>query len=371
MKKIVCVDATALSMGNSVALGGIGTYTRDLASVLAHMVIPDISIRFLIYRNGEPKIATDTHLIDSAPEEWTPRQRISHRILIKKVLHQETFSLYHSLHRSSAIVSAGQKELLTIHDLFPDRYKENIISQFSFFLYRRAIGRAHHLLAVSEYVRDDLMASLGIDRPSISVVHHGIDPLLFHPVNDSGQIGDIRKKYDLPEKFFLFVGTPHERKNLARLVRSFAALSPAIAESLILLGPAEAHWPPETATCSRLRILSSVRREDLAAIYSLSTGLGFPSLAEGFGYPVLEAMACGTPVICSRTTALPEVGGDAVCYVDPLDEENLKRALMRISTDRDYRRQLSEAGMQRARTMTVQRMGSDTINVYRKVLGLI
>ena len=371
MKKIVCVDATALSMGNSVALGGIGTYTRDLASVLAHMVIPDISIRFLIYRNGEPKIAADTHLIDSAPEEWTPRQRISHRILIKRELHRETFSLYHSLHRSSAIVSAGQKELLTIHDLFPDRSKENVISQCSFVLYRRAVGRADHLLAVSEYVRDDLMASLGIDRSSISVVHHGIDPLLFHPVNDSGQIGDIRRKYDLPEKIFLFVGTPHKRKNISRLVRSFAALSPAIAESLILLGPAGAHWPPETVKCSRLHILSNVQREDLAAIYSLSTGLVFPSLAEGFGYPVLEAMACGTPVICSQTTALPEVGGDAVCYVDPLDEESLKKALLRVSTDRIYREQLSQAGLQRAKTMTLQRMGSETINVYRKVLEIL
>jgi alpha-1,3-rhamnosyl/mannosyltransferase len=215
------------------------------------------------------------------------------------------------------------------------------------------------------------MASLGIDRSSISVVHHGIDPSLFHLVDDSIQLDDIRKKYSLPEKFFLFVGTPHRRKNISLLVRSFAALSPAIAELLILLGPTGAHWPPETATCSRLRILSSVRRPDLAAIYSLSTGLVFPSLAEGFGYPVLEAMACGAPVICSSTTALPEVGGDAVCYIDPLDEESLKKALMRISTDRSYREQLSEAGMQRAKTMTVQQMGSNTINVYRKVLGLI
>ena len=370
MKKVVCVDATALSMGDSVTLGGIGTYTRDLIAILHQLRTPELDFNFLVYHEGNLVLTEEIPHPDVASREWTLQRKTLHRSLVRRALTNKSYSLYHSLHRSSAIATAKQKELLTIHDLLPIRYKGNLASQLSFSLYRRTIRRADHLLAVSEYVRDDLMASLGIDRSSISVVHHGIDPLLFRPVNDSDQIGDIRRKYDLPEKIFLFVGTPHERKNLTRLVHSFTALSPSIAESLILLGPAGANWPPETATCSRLRILSSVQREDLAAIYSLSTGLVFPSLAEGFGYPVLEAMACGKPVICSRTTALPEVGGDAVCYVDPLDEDSLKEALMRISTDRSYREQLSEAGMQRARTMTVQRMGSETINVYRKVLGM-
>jgi glycosyltransferase involved in cell wall biosynthesis len=196
-------------------------------------------------------------------------------------------------------------------------------------------------------------------------------------VHDTAQLRQVRERYRLADRFILYVGTIEPRKNLPRLLEAFARrrIAGDLVHQLVCVGPYG--WLSEDVErqIDRLGVRDAVRFtgyvpfDDLPAIYNLAEMFVFPSVYEGFGLPVVEAMACGTPVLTGPVAALAEVAGDAAERIDPLDADTLGEAIVRLAADRDRREALSKAGLERARAFSWQQAALDTLKVYRQVVA--
>jgi glycosyltransferase involved in cell wall biosynthesis len=244
--------------------------------------------------------------------------------------------------------------VVTLHDLgykhFPgahpilDRTYLDVTTRFS-------AGRASMILADSQATAYDLMQFYGTDKAKIRVVYPGIEP---PPVGD---LRAVRQKYNLPAQYFLFVGTLQPRKNIQRLVQAFAAAKPWLGAEvgLVLAGaPGWLYDPAWTQGIEGVQVLGYVSDEEKGALMSGALALTFPSLHEGFGFPVLEAMLCGAPVITSASSSLPELVGDVALTVDPTDTQAIAQAMIRLISDDDLRETLRERGPRQAERFTWQ-----------------
>ena len=269
--------------------------------------------------------------------------------------------------------------IITVHDLI--RYfdlkgystyihRPNIRDRLYLSLDFRGIKKATRIIAVSQATKDDVVKHLGIPDERISVVYEGIDHRLFKPTP--------RRLVDYP--YLLFVGAEHPRKNFAALLRAFSILkSEGRFKDLKLLkvgkaGGAEAEFRKHTLQAVSELGLSNevvftdyVADEDLPAYYSGAECFILPSLYEGFGFPPLEAMACGCPVIVSNRASLPEVTGEAAVEVDPYDIDSIARALRQVITDERLRQELVSKGLEQARQFSWEKAARETLEVYESV----
>lgn len=265
--------------------------------------------------------------------------------------------------------------IVTVHDLGYLAYPETHGRFECWYLdwtTRRHARVAAHLLADSEATRRDLIQHYGADPDRITVVYPGLDPA-FRPTNDPNQLAAVRSRYDIHSDYVIHVGTLQPRKNLHRLLDAFERIdnSQLIIDNsqlqLVLAG--KPGWlagdlvARATAMPNRVRLLGHVDQPDLPALISGARALAMPSLYEGFGLPVLEAMACGTPVVASNVSSLPEVAGDAALLVDPHDTDALAEALARSLTDEDLHAELRRRGLQRAQQFTWHRAAQQTLAV--------
>jgi glycosyltransferase involved in cell wall biosynthesis len=230
---------------------------------------------------------------------------------------------------------------VTIHDV-GHRYERSAYSTTAW-LYlelttRYMARRASRLIAVSQTTANDLHRLYGVDPSRIAVVHSGIDELMRPPGADA--VAELRSRYELPDTYYLFVGRNHPRKNLPVLLRAFAeARRRGLAASLVVAGPD--HAPPAS---EGVMVLPYIPHQDLPALYAGAIALTLPSRYEGFGFPVLEAMRCGTAVIASRAGALPEIVGSAGILLSPTDVAAWSEALLQLAQDLDLQRRLIAAG---------------------------
>ena len=264
--------------------------------------------------------------------------------------------------------------VVTVHDLGYRLYPEAHTRFDRWYLdwtTRRHTRVAAHLLADSEATKRDLVRHYGADPQRITVVYPGLDPL-FRPVEDPRRLAAVRSRYGLAPVYIVHVGTLQPRKNLMRLLDACERLPQRLPAShpvpqLVLVG--KRGWLAEPivarvqAMGTRVRWLGHVAREDLPALLSGARALVMPSLYEGFGFPVLEAMACGTPVVASNASSLPEVAGDAALLIDPHDTEALSAALARVLTDPELCQVLRQRGLQRAQHFTWQAAAAKTLQV--------
>jgi alpha-1,3-rhamnosyl/mannosyltransferase len=242
---------------------------------------------------------------------------------------------------------------------------------------RRSYGRAAHLIAVSEVTRQDIVRELGIPPERISVVHHGVDSRQFSPGADPGERERLRRAFGLPERWFLCVGSDHRRKNHGRLFQAWAESAGQLPEGLVIVGRAlyrrslqrlEAE-AKRRGLSGGFRWLDRIDDGTLPALYRQATAAVAPSLYEGFGLTLLEAMACGTPIAGAANGAYREVGGDAVLYFDPFDTQEIRRALCRLSNEAVLRESLRARGLVRATHWSWERSANETLAVYRAVLA--
>ena len=267
--------------------------------------------------------------------------------------------------------------VLTVHDLIfrhlPDHHKplNRWYLNLTMPLYCR---RATRIIAVSARTRDDLIAAYGLPPEKVVVVHEAAAPH-FRP-QPPERIAAVRARYGLPERYILAVGTIEPRKNLSRLLTVFERLhKEGLTEGWVVVGRRGWLYGDFFARLERSPARDAVRfpgyvpDEDLPAIYAGAQALVFPSLYEGFGLPVLEAMACGTPVAASRGSSIPEVGGEAALYFDPLDVEEMTEAIRRLLRDPALQRAMRERGLAQARKFSWARAAAETLAVYRAVLA--
>ena len=238
---------------------------------------------------------------------------------------------------------------VTVHDLgykhFPSAHPTNT-RRYLDWTTRYSAQRAQLVLADSEATARDLTRFYGTAPAKIRVVYPGVD------APHIGDVEAIRRKYGLPERYFLFIGTLQPRKNIARLVQAFAKAALPDVALVLAGGKGWLYDPAWTANINNIIMPGYIEEADKGALYAGALALVFPSLYEGFGFPVLEAMHCGTPVLCSNTSSLPELAGDAALLVDPLDVDAIADGMRQLATDTVLRQSLRTNGYVQALKFT-------------------
>ena len=261
-------------------------------------------------------------------------------------------------------------DLITFKDFAVPQRKAKVVERLTL---RRAAKRAKAIITISQATADDLAKLVPNIRSKITVTPLAADAQ-FRPKHPPRDLAKLRKKYDLPASFVLTTGTIEPRKNLVRLIRAYGALSAKLKEkhALVLVGKrgwdyAEIFAAMEemSARGGDIRYIDFVSDEDLARLYASCTLFAYPSLYEGFGLPVLEAMQSGAPVLTSNISSLPEVGGDAVAYTDPHNTGDIADNLAKLLSSAAVRRRLSAAGIRRAKRFSWQKTAETTWEVLR------
>ena len=260
----------------------------------------------------------------------------------------------------------------TVHDLtgflMPELHpRSNLVAERSF---AQLAKRADRLIAVSECTRQDAVRTLGIAPEKICTIHSGVADAFFDP--PAALVNEVRARYGLQRPFVLFVGTIEPRKNVDLLLDVYASLPASMREywDLVVVGPVG--WAAE-ATVARLRSVRYLRyvpEPDLAPLTAAADVFVYPSLYEGFGFPVAQAMAAGVAVITSNVSSLPEVAGNAALLVDPRSQGELRAALIRLLDSADLRRALAVAGRERAREFRWEVCAAKSLEFFREVAGV-
>ncbi len=266
--------------------------------------------------------------------------------------------------------------VVTVHDLAYLRIPEVVPARRRQYFARMtslATRRADHVIAVSESTKADIVELLGMKPERITVTPLAADER-FRPLPED-EIAAFRASQGLTKPFILYLGNIEPRKNLPTLLRAFDRLAPAVEHDLVIVGGEGWMMEEFNATLAgmtqrdRVRIHGFAPVEDLPAWYNAADLFVFPSLYEGFGFPPLEAMACGTPVVTSNVSSLPEVVGEAALTVAPLDIDALTEAMGRILGDSVLATSLWSAGLERAATFTWNRTAAGTITAYHAALA--
>jgi len=273
--------------------------------------------------------------------------------------------------------------VVTIQDVIPLRlsaYRPSGKVNMYMNLIARAVHHATMIITISQHARQDIIDMLHIPSERIRVIYQAVGEE-YQPVMNQEQIKAARKRYGLGERYIFYIGGLDQRKNVPQLVRAFAHLQAQIGDPHLQLfisgnpdkqkGPLFPDPRPVAADLgmSGQIIYRFVEEEDKPAIYSGASLFVFPSIYEGFGLPPLEAMACGTPVVCSNRTSLPEVVGDAAVTVDPDDTHALVSAIYRALTDESLQTYLRTRSLERAKQFSWRKTAQDTLAVYEETLA--
>jgi len=307
---------------------------------------------------------------------WRAMVLASQGLCVRLIRHLPDAELFHATEHLLPTVGRVPT-VLTVHDLIFQRYPQ--YHKRANYMYLRAAmplfcRRASAVIAISDSTRRDLIELYGLPEDKITVIAEAAAPA-FTPQSPE-RIQDVRTRYGLPERYVLALGTLEPRKNLSRLIDASGPLiERGIIDALVLVGArgwlvdefdqhlASSRW--------RERVIQPgfVAEEDLPALYAGAVLTAQPSLYDGFGLPVLEAMASGCPVCSSSASSLPEVGGDASRYFDPHDVDDMADVLLQVAADDAVRQQMREAGLARARTFSWARTARETAALYEKVIA--
>jgi glycosyltransferase involved in cell wall biosynthesis len=244
-------------------------------------------------------------------------------------------------------------------------------------LWRRSASWSDHIITISDYSKKKIIDHFRVDEKKISVVPLGVNNIWFEKISEN-KINQVLEKFSLPKNYFIFVGTLQPRKNIDRLITAYCNLPAYLKNELGLIIVGGHGWKSEKLISGlktgihghNIRWLASLSDSDLVALTKNATALVFPSLCEGFGLPVLEAFAAGTPVVTSNTTSLLEVAEDAALLVNPLDVQAITNAMLKIAEDDNLANRLRLLGRSRAREFSWDRCARETIAVYQKVMAL-
>lgn len=360
---------------------GIGRITRELLRALSQR---DHTNQYRLIYASAPG-AADQPLPPLGPNFRVRRlpfddlwlARLWHRAQVPFPVNALTgrIDLFHAPDFTLPPVLPGTRTVLTVHDLSFVRDPESAVPVLRAYLNRvvpRSVARATHVLADSRATRDDLIALYGTAPEKISVLYSGVNPV-FQPVSDPARLAAVRAKYGLGSAaFVLGLGTLQPRKNFARLIQAVAR-QPDQQLNLVLVGGKGWLYDAIFAEVARSGLEGRVifpgfaDDEDLPALYSAARVFAYPSTYEGFGLPILEAYACGTPVVTSTASCLPEVAGAGALLVNPTDVDALAAALHQTATDETLRARLITQGFQRVNAFTWDAAAQQLLEIYQTV----
>ncbi len=312
----------------------------------------------------------------------TGKRLFTHRSLwrsfgVTNDLLDEKVELYHGLsnelplniHRTSI------KTVVTIHDLIFLKHTEQypfIDRQIYKLKTKYAAKHAHKIIAVSQETKADLMHFYNVPEKKIEVIYPSVD-IAFQ----TGKVADfsVLEKYHLPAKYILNVGSFFPRKNHKKLIEAFALIKEKVAEDLVLIGSGGSikkeveTFIAENKLRNRVKIIPDVTNEDLPAIYQKASLFVFPSLYEGFGAPVLEALFSKVPVVASKSGAIEEAGGKSSLFIDPTSASEIAAAMLKVLGDSESTKEMIEEGYAHAQNMTDKVFAQKVMGVYKSVLS--
>jgi len=359
--------------------GGFKTYTQNLVRGLASL---DQRNEYILYTDRRADVGLDLQANFSVKPVGGPAP-LREQVLLPLAMSRDRLDAAHFLCNTAPLLSP-RPLVLTVHDVIPlmlrPKSRERIgvksraLARYWRSIMPRAARRADRIISVSESSKRDIIRLFGVSEERVVVAPPGVHPD-FRPVHDPERMRRVRDAYGLPDRFIMGFLSCDPRKNARGLLDAAALAAQRIPDLGVVLICASARArsaaldlsSDRRMRLSRLRLLDPVPRSDLAAIYSLAQALVFPSFYEGFGLPVVEAMACGTPVVTSSTSSLPEVAGDAALLVDPEDHAAIAHAILRLVTDAALRIELAGRGLERASAFGQDRTVRETVAVYENL----
>lgn len=374
VETLIGINAHLLSPELGYRRAGIHQY---IAQVIRHLPRLDDRTQYTIYTQDETSIGkrVGTRVVSSS---WPTDQRLF-RILWEQsawpyLAAREKFDLLHSMAFVTPILT-NIPTIVTVYDLSFIHYPEKFPLLQRLYLQTqtaRSVNQAQRVITISEATRQDLCQYFDMPIEKSHVVFPGVDSH-FRPIPEE-TVDAFRKKNNLRRPFLLHVGTLQPRKNIPILLQALAALKKPDVD-LILAGGKGWFYDEifsqvqELGLNNRVHFTGYVRDEELPFWYNAAKVLVFPSVYEGFGMPIIEAMACGTPVIAARSSSIPEAGGEAALYFDPHDVEMLTHQLANLFEDENLQIEMRQSGFAQARKFSWDYAGSETSRIYAQVLA--
>ena len=356
---------------------GLGNYSRNLLRALS-LYYPDN--QYLLYaasKNTSLFNLTDQNFIIKEPSGFLNKRLKSYwrSFSLTKQVKRDELNLFHGLSHELPynIHKSGIKTVVTIHDLiflrFPGLYK-TFDRRIYLKKFKYACKIADLIIAVSKQTANDIQEFFGIDKSGIEVIYQGCNPVFSKEFDDSEKEG-IRIKYGFPESYILYVGSIEERKNLLSLIKAINIGK--IKLPLVVIGGKTKYFKRikkfiDQNKIEEIYFLETILNEDLPAIYQLAEVFIYPSVFEGFGIPIIEALYSKTPVITSKNGCFPEAGGPSSVYVDPNNIEEMAEAIKKVIEDSELRQRMIKNGFEYAQNFNDDKVAKNIINSYQKVL---
>jgi glycosyltransferase involved in cell wall biosynthesis len=373
--KHISLNAHLLSLSQSYRGAGISWYINNLLQNLAQ-VAPDMQFTAFLHDQAFRNQAMRLQF-----SRWSTHRPII-RILWEQLI--QPYALYRTktdlLHAMAFVapVIVPCPFVVTVYDLsflrFPETFRPFnrwYLKQFT----THSVNRARAVIAISESTRQDVINLLGKPAAQVHTIYCGVDDN-FRPL-PATEVERFKIKRGLPDEFILYLGTLEPRKNIAGLIRAYAAWrsKDPTAPHLVIAGGKGWYYEEIFALVEIFNMADAIHfpgyipQPELPLWYNAATLFAYPSHFEGFGLPVLEAMACGTPVITSNVSSLPEVVGTAGELVDPTDSDSITNALVRVMTDADMRASMSRMGMIQSANFNWHTTARETADIYRNVIS--
>lgn len=367
---LVGFEATALELRNR---SGVGQYTAQLLEAL---VKRGGDWRYVLLTSRPLTCAIPEGVLVPAGRKF-PSRSLWIQFVLPRIVTQLRPRLCHFTN-SLAPLSLSCPFVVTVYDmslfLFP-----RLQPRKSLLLVRSILPtvarKAAAVITASSSAKEDIVRVLRVPAERVRVVYAAAAGE-FRVIQSAGELNRVRRKYMLEDPFVLAVSTLEPRKNLSRLVKAFEGLRcHGRKERLILAGQLGWRYQPllrqieESGLKEAVRLLGYVPSSDLPAIYNLARAVAFPSIYEGFGLPIVEAMACGTPVLTSNLSSMAELGAGAALLVNPFSEEEIRDGLLRVLTEEALREELRSAGLDRAANFSWKRAAEETAEVYQSVVS--
>lgn len=359
---------------------GLGRYAESLAR---HLIAEDGSERrYALFYNRDrtvrPLAGLDglpVHTIRAGYKPWRMAVLVGQwmRLGFNRLVPDAT--LFHATEHL-LMPLRGVPTVLTVHDLIFRRFRQ-YHKRLNYWYLNLAmplyVRHADAIIAISQCTRRDLIAAYGVPPEKVTVVYEAAAPPFAPP--SAGQVAQVRARYGLPERFLLTVGTIEPRKNLPRLLMAFETVArQGLVDAWVIVGRPgwlyDDFFARLEASPWRKKVIlpGFVPDEHLPAVNAAATVAVLPFLYEGFGLPVLEAMACGTPVVCSEASSLPELGGDAARYFDPTDVEAMVATLVEVLSDEALRGEMRRQGLRQAACFSWERAARETRALYDRLI---
>ena len=361
------------------SMGGIGVYTQEIARAL--LCVDQSNEYVLLYpgfgkagsRRGQFRRFKNAVEVETA---WSrvPLETYWDQVVIPRVATQHALDVVFNPHLTVPIRGRFGK-VMVLHNVeyhtVPKVYDARMYSWW-FLLENFIMPAADRVISLSQVMTADFRKYVRYPIERVRTIYHGVSDK-FHITPDAERLARVREEYALPEKFILFVGNLYPQKNFATLVRAFARIKGDVPHKLIVAGRSRYKFEGDVALVRelglerRVEFVEFVPNDDLVAVYNLADCFVYPSLYESFGLAQLEAMACGCPVIGANAGAIPEVSGGAALLFNPHDDEELSRAILRVTQDSQLRDDLVRRGLARAREFTWERTARETLDVFKEL----